>query len=102
MKVKKGDKVVVITGKFRGKSGVVEQVLLASGKVRVAGINTVKRNVSRNTKLGRQGGQIEVHRPLDVSNVKILSPHNDKAVRVGYQGTGKDKVRVDKKTGDTI
>ncbi len=102
MKVKKGDKVMVTTGKYRGKSGVVEQVLTTSGKVRVAGINTVKRNISRNTRLGRQGGQIEVHRPIDASNVTILSPHSDKPAKVGFQGKGRDKVRVDKKTGDTL
>lgn len=85
MKIKKGDKVIVITGKYRGKSGAVEQVMTDRAKVRVAGLNVVKRHVKSNSKAGQAGGEIEIHRPISVSNVMLVCPHCDKPTRVGHQ-----------------
>lgn len=102
MKIKKGDKVLVMVGKYKGKTGTVEEVLAAKNRVRVSGVNTVKRHMKRNTRAGQAGGAIEVHKSIDASNVSLVSPHSDKPVKVGYRGTGKDKIRVDVKTGETI
>lgn len=99
MKIKKGDRVVVLSGKDRGKEGVVMRALPTAGKVVVEGINTARKH-QRPTRMAQQGGIIHKDMPIDVSNVAVISPKDGKATRVGYRikddGT---KVRVCKRTG---
>ena len=99
MKIKKGDRVVVLSGKDRGKEGVVMRALPEVGKVIVEGVNTARKH-QRPTRVTQSGGIIDKDMPIDVSNVAMISPRDGKATRVGYRikddGT---KVRVCKRTG---
>jgi len=83
--VRKNDRVVVIAGKDRGKSGRIIEVLPRKHKVIVEGVNVVKRHNKANTRRGIQGGILERESPIDVSNVMLLCPHCGKATRVGHQ-----------------
>jgi large subunit ribosomal protein L24 len=99
LKIKKGDRVRVLTGKDRGKDGNVTRVLPAAGKVIVDGVNVAKKH-QRATKATMQGGIIDRDMPLPVANVAILCPSCGKATRVGYKIDGDGtKVRVCKKCG---
>ena len=98
LKIKKGDRVVVLSGKDKGKEGVVQRALPSDGKVVVEGVNTAKRHrAARSATEG--GGIIEIDKPIDVSNVALISPSDGKPTRVGYKVTDGKKVRVCKRTG---
>jgi len=100
MKIRKGDTVLVIVGKDKGKEGTVDRVLPKQDKVVVAGINTAKRH-QRARKANEQAGIIDKDMPIHVSNVMLV--HKGKPVRVGYRieadGT---KVRVARPSGEVI
>ncbi|MCH8491513.1 MAG: 50S ribosomal protein L24 [Oceanicaulis sp.] len=100
-KIKKGDKVVVLTGRDKGKTGQVEKVLPSENRVVVSGVNTVKRH-TRPTQTNA-GGIVEKDASIHVSNVALADPKSGEATRVGFK-TGKDgkKVRVAKKSGEVI
>ncbi|HJL76388.1 MAG: 50S ribosomal protein L24 [Acidimicrobiaceae bacterium] len=99
MKIHKGDKVRVLTGKDRGKEGVVSRALPADDKVIIEGVNLAKRH-QKPTKATMQGGIIDKAMPIHVSNVAVLSPADDKPTRVGYRLTDDGtKVRVCRRTG---
>ncbi len=99
LKIRKGDRVVVLKGKDRGKEGTVTRVLPTAGKVIVDGVNVAKKH-QKPTNTTMQGGIIDKDMPIDVSNVAIVSPKDGKATRVGYKldDEGK-KVRICKRTG---
>ena len=101
MKIKKGDTVIVTTGKDKGKKGEVLETLLAKSRLVVKGVNVVKKH-TKPTQLSA-GGIIEKELSIHVSNVSIADPKDDKPTRVGYKtlGGGK-KVRVAKRSGETI
>jgi len=100
-KIKKGDEVIVITAKDKGKRGTV--VSVAEERVTVSGINLVKKHVKPNPARGTQGGIVEKEAALAISNVALINPATQKADRVGYKlqedGT---KVRVFKSSGEVI
>jgi large subunit ribosomal protein L24 len=98
LKIKKGDRVVVLSGKDKGKEGVVQRALPREGKVVVEGVNTAKRHRKARTATDT-GGIIEIDKPIAVSNVAVISPSDGKATRVGYKVEGGKKVRVCKRTG---
>lgn len=100
-KIKKGDKVVVLTGRDKGKTGQVVKVLPSESRVVVSGVNTVKRH-QRATQTS-PGGIEERDAAIHVSNVALADPKTGEATRVGFK-TGKDgkKVRVAKKSGEVI
>ena len=101
MKIKKGDRVVVLQGKDRGKQGVVMRSLPSSGKVIVEGVNIAKKH-QKPTRSTMQGGIIDKDMPLDVSNVAIVCP-KDGATRVGYKLTeGGAKARICRKCGQEL
>lgn len=81
--IKKGDQVVVLTGKDKGKKGVVLRVLKAKGKLVVENINMVKRHTKGNPMQGKPGGIIEKEMPIDASNIAIWNPVLNKPDRVG-------------------
>ena len=83
MKIKSGDKVAIITGKSKGKTGKVLQVFPALRRVSVEGINTAIKNVKPRKK-GEKGQKIEFPAPLQLSNVRLVCPKCSKAVRVRY------------------
>ncbi len=101
MKIKKGDKVVVIAGKDKGKSGEVLKALPTKSRVIVQGVNVVKKH-NRPTQFSA-GGIEEKELSIHVSNVALADPKTDKPTRVGYKELkGGKKVRVAKKSGETI
>ena len=99
MRIKKGDRVRVLTGKDRGKEGVVVSALPAKAKVVVEGVNTARKHQKR-TRATMDGGLLNIDMPIPVANVAVISPQDGKPTRVGYRidadGT---KVRVCKRTG---
>ncbi|MGC2857078.1 50S ribosomal protein L24 [Novispirillum sp. DQ9] len=100
-KIRKGDTVVVLTGKDKGKSGQVLKALPQESRVVVQGINVVKRH-QRATAMA-QGGIIEKEASLDVSNVAHIDPKDGKPTRVGFKvlEDGR-KVRVAKRSGEIL
>jgi len=101
MKLKKGDKVLVIAGKNRNQVGVIERVLTRRLKVVVTGLNMVKKSIKKSAS-NPQGGQIDKAMPIAISNVMILDPVKDKPTRVGYDFKGGQKRRVSKLTNNEI
>jgi large subunit ribosomal protein L24 len=100
LKIKKGDKVVVITGRDKGKSGEVLKVLREENRVLVQGVNLVKRH-QRQT-MQAQGGIIEKEASIHVSNVAHIDPKTQKPTRVGYRMDGERKIRVARASGEAI
>ena len=98
MKIKKDDMVQVIACKDKGKEGKVLSVDAKKGTVVVEGINKVYKH-SKPSMANQAGGIIEMEAPLSISNVMYL--YKGKPVRIGFEGTGKDKVRVAKVDGKT-
>jgi len=99
LRIRKGDRVRVLTGKDRGKEGVVMRVLPAENKVIVDGINVAKRHTKARTAT-MQGGIIDKDMPIPVPNVAVVSPGDGKPTRVGYKvNADGSKVRVCKRTG---
>ena len=99
MNLKKGDHVVVLKGKDRGKDGVIMRVLPKDGKVIVEGVNVVKKH-QKATRATMQAGIIDKDMPIDASNVAILS--RGKPSRIGYRVEDGKKVRVALKTGEVL
>lgn len=99
MNVKKGDKVVVLSGKDRGKEGNVLRAYPSEGKVIVEGVAVVKKAQRPNAQ-NQQGGFVQKESAIDVSNVMLVCPKCGKPTRVGHDVSEKgDKVRVCKKCG---
>ena len=100
MKLKKGDTVVVIAGKDKGKEGEIAQVMPSKNKLIVNGVNTAKKHQKARA-ANQQGGIIDRDMPVDASNVMLV--HKGKPTRVGYgtDAAGK-KVRIAKRTGEVI
>ena len=98
LKIKKGDRVVVLSGKDKGKEGVVQHAYRTEGKVVVEGVNTAKRHRAARTAT-ETGGIIDIDKPISVSNVAVISPSDGKPTRVGYKLEDGKKVRVCKRTG---
>lgn len=92
MNVRKGDTVLVITGKYRQKKGEVKRAIPAENKVIIEGVNIVKRHIKARTNT-RQTGIIEVEAPIHVSNVMLVCPRCGEAVRVGHREENGEKVR---------
>ncbi len=101
-KIKKGDDVIVTTGRDAGKRGRVSRVL-TNDKVLVEGINMVKRHTRPNPYLGTPGGIVEKETPLHVSNIALYNPGTEKADRVGFKVLEDgSKVRIFKSNGEVV
>jgi large subunit ribosomal protein L24 len=99
MKIKKGDRVRVLSGKDRGKEGVVMRALPAEGKVIVDGVNIAKKH-QKPTKMTMQGGIIDKDMPIDASNVAVIDPSDGKPTRVGFKiDADGHKTRISRRTG---
>ena len=100
-KIKKGDKVVVLTGRDNGRSGEVVQVIPTENRAVVRGVNMVKRHTRQSGT--QEGGIISKEAPIQLSNIAIADPKDGKATRVGFKilDDGR-KVRVAKRSGDLI
>jgi large subunit ribosomal protein L24 len=101
MHVKKGDKVVVISGKDKGKQGVILEAYPKNNRVIVEGVNIVKKH-SKPSQLNPQGGIISKEAAIHVSNVMPLDPKTGEPSRVGYKIEDGKKVRVAKKSGEIL
>jgi len=101
IRIKKGDKVAVLTGRDRGKTGEVLRVLRDEDRVLVQGVNLVKRH-NRPTQTS-PGGIAEQEAPIHISNVAHIDPKSDKPTRVGTRiAEGGRKVRFAKRSGESI
>ena len=100
-KIRKGDEVIVLTGKDKGKSGEITKMLPAEGRAIVQGVNLVKRH-QRQTQTA-EGGIITKEAPIHVSNLALKDPKTGKATKVGFKiekdGT---KTRISKSSGEAI
>jgi len=96
MKIRKGDQVLIISGKDRSRKARVLEVLPKKGKVVVEGVNLRKKHI-RPKKSGEKGQIVTVPAPFDVSNVKLICPKCGKAARFGYKVEAKKKYRICKK-----
>ncbi len=101
-KIRKGDEVIVIAGKDKGKIAQVQQVVEDGGRVIVEGVNVVKKHVRPNPMKGVQGGIVDKTMPIDISNVAIYNSETKKADRVGFKVEGGEKIRVFKSNGKVI
>ena len=100
-RIRKGDQIVVITGKDKGKKGEITRV--AGDRVLVANINVVKRHTKANPQAGQAGGIVEREAPIHISNVMLFNPATGKGDRVGFKvlEDGR-KVRVFRSSGEAI
>ena len=100
-KIKKGDQVVVLSGKDKGRTGEVTRALPRDGKVVVSGINVIARH-RKPSQANPQGGIDRVEAPLHISKVALADPKTGKPTRVRFETKDGKKVRVAVKSGETI
>lgn len=96
MKIRKGDNIIALSGKDKGKTGIVDKVFNKDNKVVVAGLAVYKKNV-KPSKRAPKGGIIEINAKISVSNVAIICPSCSKPTRIGYDTSGAKKIRICKK-----
>lgn len=101
MKIKKGDNVIMVAGKDRGKTGKVVLAMPKADRVIVEGLNMTKRH-ERAKKQGGKGQVVSVAMPVHISNVMIVDPKSDKRSRVGKKLVGDKYVRIAKKSGSEL
>ena len=100
-RLKKGDEVVIIAGKDKGKKGTVSK-LIDDSRVLVDGVNLVKKHTKSNPMTGAQGGIVTKEMPIHVSNVALFNPETQKADRIGYRIENDAKVRYFKSTDKAV
>ncbi|HPS21274.1 MAG TPA: 50S ribosomal protein L24 [Candidatus Paceibacterota bacterium] len=101
MKLKKGDNVIIKTGKDKGKKGKIVRVLPEENKVVVEGLNMMKKS-KRPRRSGEKGQIISIAMPINASNVMIVDPKTGKGTRVGAKVIGGKKVRIARKSNQEI
>jgi large subunit ribosomal protein L24 len=101
MHVKKGDKVMVITGKDKGKTGVILAAFPKKDRVLVEGVNIVKKHTKPN-QANPQGGIVSQEAAIHVSNVMPIDPKTGEPTRVGYKVENGKKIRIAKKSGEAL
>jgi large subunit ribosomal protein L24 len=99
-KIRKGDKVVILTGKDKGRSGEVLRVLPKEDKAVVRGVNIVRRHQKQTQ--AQEGGIISKEAPLHLSNIALADPKDGKPTRVGFDLRDGKKVRIAKRSGEVI
>ena len=101
LKIKKGDNVVILTGRDKGKTGSVLRALPTENKVIVQGVNIAKRHTRQSPTA--QGGIVEKEMPIHVSNVSHIDPKDKKPTRIGFKILDdKTKVRIARRSGEVI
>lgn len=101
MKLKKGDNVIILTGKDKGKTGAIEKVFPKDNTVLIPGINTFKRHMKRRDDKN-PGGIVEGNHPIGASKVALVDKKTKKPTRIGFILAKGEKVRVAKRSGDHI
>jgi len=99
-KLRKGDQVVVLAGKDKGRKGEISRVMPKDNKAIVAGVNVAIRHQKQTQ--SSQGGRVAKEMPVDLSNLALVDPKTGEATRVGFRMEGDAKVRYAKKSGETI
>lgn len=101
--MRKGDEVIVITGKDKGRRGTVLQVF-DDERVLVEGVNVAKKHTKPNPNMGIQGGIVDQDMPIDISNVMVFNPKTKKGDRVGIKVSddGKTKERIFRSNGEAV
>ena len=99
-KIRKGDKVVVLSGKDKGRSGEVLQVMPKDDKAVVRGVNIVRKHQKQTQ--SQEGGIISKEAPIHLSNIALADPKDGKPTRIGFDIRDGKKVRVAKRSGDVI
>lgn len=101
MKLKKGDNVILIAGKDKGKTGKIVRVLVSENRVVVDGLNMMKKH-QKPRRNGEKGSTINMSMPVHASNVMILDPKKNKGTRIGKKKIGEKMVRIAKKSNQEI
>ena len=101
MKLKKGDKVIVVAGKDKGKSGAIVRVVTKTGRVVIDGVNVVKKQ-QRARKAGEKGQMIDMAMPIHASNVMVVDSKTGKQTRLGKKKVGDKFVRISRKSDQEI
>ena len=101
MDLRKGDKVIVIAGRDKGKSGIIQKVIPEQNRVVVEGVNIRKKH-QKPTQANPEGSIVEVYAPIDASNVMIEDPKTKKPTRIGHKEVKGKKVRYAKKSGTVL
>ncbi len=101
MKLKKGDNIIVLTGKDKGKKGKIALVLVKENKVIVDGINTMKKH-QRPMRSGEKGKMVDKSMPIHASNVSFVDPKTSKPTKIGKKKVGDKFVRIAKKSNQEI
>ena len=101
-RLKKGDNVIIIAGKDKGRKGLVKAFAKDSNLIYVEGVNVVKKHVKPNPNKGEEGGIVEKELPIHTSNVAIYNPKTEKADKVGYKFVDEKKVRYFKSNNELV
>jgi large subunit ribosomal protein L24 len=101
MKLKKGDNIIIIAGKDKGKKGKIVRVLAAENKVVIEGLNMTKKH-QKARRTNEKGSVIDMAMPLHASNVMVLDPKSGKATRIGKKEVGGKMVRIARKSNQEI
>jgi large subunit ribosomal protein L24 len=99
-KLRKGDKIIVISGKDKSKTGEVTRVIPKDGKALVSGVNSVIRHTKQTQT--DQGGRVTKEMPIDISNLALVDPKSGGPTRVGFKLVEGKKVRYAKRSGETL
>ena len=101
-KIKKGDQIIVLCGKDKGKQGLVLNVFPKKNKVLIENVNVYKKHTKPNPQAGIEGGIIDKTMPIDISNVALVNPKTGKASRVGFVIKDNKKLRVFKPSNELV
>lgn len=101
LKFKKGDKVIVLSGKDKGKQGTIEKVHTDDASVLIKGVNVVKKHVKPGS-VTKEGGIISIEKPIGVSCIAVVCSKCKEGVRVGYKMVDEKKYRICKNCGNTL
>ena len=99
--IRKGDNVIVLAGRDKGKTGKVQKVLVSEQRVIVEGINMVSKSTKPSAQ-NPQGGIVKQEAPIHISNLSLIDPKSGKATRVSIKHEGKNVIRIAKKSGEEI
>jgi large subunit ribosomal protein L24 len=100
-KIRKGDDIIVIAGKDKGKRASVTSVI-GSSKVLIQGVNIVKKHQKPNPSTGASGGIVEIAKPIDISNIAIFNFSTKKADKIGFKVDNNQKKRIFRSSGELV
>ena len=99
--IRKGDNVIVLAGRDKGKTGKVQKVLVSEQRAIVEGINMVSKSTKPSAQ-NPQGGIVKQEAPIHISNLRLIDPKSGKATRVSIKHEGRNVIRIAKKSGEEI